>query len=99
MLYLQNWNNFFKTFFRNTSHIPENELSRINIKLRNSCEKYCTVKFLYKYRDFVSKMSKREHKFILKQDEGRGVVVMDRDKYTNKSLALLSTKQFTTQNN
>ena len=90
---------FFQNLLRDISHIPENELSRIKTKLRNTCEKYCNVKVPYKYRDIVSKLSKREDIVILKQEKGKGVVLMDRHKYTDKCLALLSTKQFTTLTN
>ena len=31
----------------------------------------------------------------MKQDKGRGVVVMDRSKYTEKCLSILQTEQFT----
>ena len=56
---------------------------------------YCNVTFPYKYRDIVSKLSKREDIVILKQDKGSGVVIMDKHKYAGMYLALLSTKQFT----
>ena len=85
---------FLQNLLRNISHISENELSRIKTKLRNICEKYCNVKVPYKYRDIVSKLSKREDIVILKQDKGRGVVCLSRHRYTEKCLALLSTKQF-----
>ena len=98
MLYLQNPNHSFKTVWE-TSHIPENELSRIKTKLRNTCEKYWNVKVPCKYKDIVSKLSKREGLVILKQDKGRGVVLMDRHKYSDKCLRLLLTKQFTVLNN
>ena len=84
---------------RDISNIPENEPSRTKTKLWNTCEKYCNVKVPYKYRDIVSKLSKREDIVILKQDKGRGVVLMDRHKYTDKCLALLSAKQFITLTN
>ena len=90
---------FFQTLLRDISHIPENELNRIKTKLRNTCEKYCNVKVPYKYRDIVYKLSKKEDIVILNQDKGRGVVLMNRHKYTDKCLALLSTKQFTTLTN
>ena len=51
---------FFQNLLRDISHIPENELSRIKTKLRNTCEKYCNVKVPYKCRDIVSNLSKRE---------------------------------------
>ena len=90
---------FFQNLLRDISHIPENELSRIKTKLRNTCEKHCNVKVPCKYKDIVSKLSKREDLVILKQDKGRGVVLMDRHKYSVKCLTLLSTKQFTTLTN
>ena len=90
---------FFQNLLRDISHIPENKLNRIKIKLRNTCEKYCNVRAPCKYRDIVSKLSKREDLVILKQDKGRGVVLMDRHKSSVKCLTLLSTKQFTTLTN
>ena len=47
---------------------------------------YCNVTFPYKYRDIVSKLSKREDIVILKQEKGRGVVIMDKHKYTGMYL-------------
>ena len=35
---------FFQNLLRDISNIPENEVSRIKTKLRNTCEKYCNVK-------------------------------------------------------
>ena len=84
---------------RDISHIPENEPSRIKTKLKNTCEKYCNIDVPYKYKEFASKLSKRKDIVILKQDNRKGVVLMDRHKYTDKCLALLSTKQFTTLTN
>ena len=37
---------------------------------------------------------KRNDTVIMKQDKGRGVVITDKSKYTEKGLTLLSTKQF-----
>lgn len=81
---------------RDVSHIPDNKVSRIKMKLRNTCEKYCNVMVPYKQRDTISKRSKREDIVVLKQYKRRWVVIMDTHKYTNKCLAFLSTKQFTT---
>ena len=37
---------------------------------------------------------KRNDIVIMKSDEGRGVVIMDKSKYTEKGLTILSRKQF-----
>ena len=62
---------FFQNLLRDISRIPENELSTIKTKLRNTYAKYCNVKVPYKYRGIVSKLSKREDIVILKQDRKR----------------------------
>ena len=46
-------------------------------------------------RKIISDLSKRDDIILLKLDKGRGVVVMDRSKYTEKCLEMLSTKRFT----
>ena len=57
---------FFQNFFRDISHIPEDEHEtyqtylRMKTKLSNTCEKFCNAKGSYKYRDIVSKLSKRQ---------------------------------------
>ena len=42
----------------------------------------------------VNNLSKREGIIIMKQDKDRGVIIMDKAKYTDKYLELLSEKQF-----
>ena len=36
---------FFQNLLKDISHIPENAVGQIKAKLRNTCEKYCNVKF------------------------------------------------------
>ena len=57
---------FLQNLFRDISHIPEDEHEtyqtylRMKTKLSNTCEKFCNAKVSYKYRDIVSKLSKRQ---------------------------------------
>ena len=39
-------------------------------------------------------LSKNNNIFIMKQDKGRGVVILDNTKYIDKCLSILATKQF-----
>ena len=50
---------------------------------------------LYEYRRFVENLSKNDSIVIMRQDRGGDVAIMDKHKYTEKSLAMLNTKQFT----
>ena len=79
---------------RDISNIPKCELSKTKTKLRNTCEKYSKVKVSYRHRKIVWELSKDENIVTLKQYKGRGVVVMDKYKYIEKRISLLTTKQF-----
>ena len=74
--------------------MPENEISQVKTKLRNTCEKYCHVKVPYKQKKIVSNLSNRKDIVILKQGKGRSVVIMYRSNYTDKCMSLLPTNQF-----
>ena len=84
----------YQSTLKDISHIPENDLSSLKTKLRNVCEKYSKVQVPYKYKKVTDQLSRNKDLCILKQNKGRGVVLMDRAKYTNKCLELLQTNQF-----
>ena len=48
----------------------------------------------YKQRKIVSNLSNRKDIVILKQDKGRGVVIMNKKNYTDKCTSLLPSNQF-----
>ena len=79
---------------KDISSIPESKLALIKTKVRNSCEKYCYVKVPKHQKNVINNLMKRNNIVIMKQDKGRGAVIMDKSKYTEKSLTTLSTKQF-----
>ena len=85
---------FYQNLLNDISHIPEVQLSQVKTKLRDACEKYYRIKMPYKHRKSIENLSKRDDVIILKQDKGRGVVLMDKNKYTEKCMLLLNTKQF-----
>ena len=74
--------------------IPESNLSCLKTKLRNTSEKYSKIHVPYKYKKATDQLSRKKDLTVLKQDKGRGVVLMDRTKYTYKYLELLQTNKF-----
>ena len=62
--------------------------------MRTTCEKYFHINVPCKYRKIVNDLSRNKNIVIMKQDKGRGVVVMGRGKYFDKCLAMLNTEQF-----
>ena len=79
---------------KDNSNIAEGELIQIKTKLRNSCEKYCNVKVPNHQRNVINNLMKRNDILIMTLDKGRGVVIMNKSKYTEKGLTILSMKQF-----
>ena len=62
-------------------------------KLRDACEKYWRITVPYKHRKNIENLSKRGDAVILKQDKGRGLVLMNKNKYTEKCMLLPNTKK------
>ena len=73
-----------QSLLRDISNNSEKELRQTKTSLRNMCDKYTKIKVPYKYRKVVKELSERRDTAILKADKGRGIVIMNRDKYTEK---------------
>ena len=71
--------------------IPTN-INRNNIKTK--FELLSCKGTLEKKKKIISTLSNRKYIVILKQDKGRGVVIMDQNNYTEKCMSLLSSNQF-----
>ena len=63
-------------------------------ELRSIYEKFSNVYVSHEHKRIVETLSKNDSIVIMKQDKGRGVVIMDKHKYTEKCLEMLNTKQF-----
>ena len=59
-----------------------------------TCENYSKTRVPYKYKQVINYLSKSNNIVIMKQDKGKGVVIMDKTKYQGKCLAILDTNQF-----
>ena len=84
----------YQGLLKDIGNIPETELQLIKTKLQNMCEKYTKTKVPYKYRKIINDLRKRQDIVVLKADKGRGIVIMNRDKYHEKCLEKLDTGQF-----
>ena len=74
--------------------MPDEDLSHLKTKLRNTCNKYSQVYILYKYKKIIEQLSNNGKICIMSQDKERGVVIIDKSKYTTKCLELLQTNKF-----
>ena len=57
-------------------------------------KKYCKIKVSFKYKEVIKKLSNNNSIVILKQDKGRGFVIMNRSAYLEEIFILLNTSQF-----
>ena len=73
---------FYQGILKDISHLLENYLSSLKTKLRNACEKYSKIYVPYKYKKIIDQLSGNKDLCIIKQDQGRSVVLMDKAKYT-----------------
>ena len=86
---------FYQTLLNDISHIPEVQLRQVKTKLRDACEKYCRITIRYRHCKSIENLSKRDDVINFNQGKGKGVVLMDKNKYTEKCMLLCNTKQFT----
>ena len=66
----------------------------VKTRLRNTCEKYGKIQTPFPQQKIIDGLMNNEIIYIMKQDKGRGVVIIDRNKYTEKRLLFLNTTHF-----
>ena len=73
-------------------------MTQLKSKLRNVCYKFNKIKVSYKYQHIIANLTNNKTIKVLKQDKGRGEVIMDSSKYTEKCLGLLENDRFAKTN-
>ena len=74
--------------------LPVHEKDTLKSKIRRTCENYVKIPSKTNHDEIIAKLSKNKEIVIIKQDKGRGVVVMNRSKYVDKCLSQLETQNF-----
>ena len=60
------------------------QISHLKTKLRNTGEKYNNINVPYKEREVINKLKKKQNIMLLRQDKGRGIVIIDRNTNVHK---------------
>ena len=88
----------FGSYFQGIKHkitnLPKIQILHLKTKLRNTYEQYSNINVPYKEREIINKLKKTQNIMFLRQEKGRGIVIIDRKRYTYKCLNILNTKQF-----
>ena len=85
---------FNQSILNDLPNLPEQDTMALKTKLRHTCEKYSQIKVPYKYLTVINNLRRNKDLVILKQDKGKGVVLLDRTVYIEKCLSVLNTQQF-----
>ena len=85
---------FYYHILKYTKDLDQNIQDQLKSKIRRTCENYSQLKIPYRYRKIVENLSKNNNIVVMKQDKGRGVVILDRTRYTEKCYNIINTNQF-----
>ena len=88
----------FKSFYYNimqrTGNLRQSEQDQLKSKIRRTCENCYRIKIPYQYEEIIKKLSNKKDIIILRQDKGRGVVVLNRTSYIEKCSNIPTSEQF-----
>ena len=81
---------FDYNIMQHTGHLRQNEQDKLKSKIRWTCENYYRIKISYQYKEIIKTFSNKKDIIILRQDKGRGVVVLNRTSYIEKCSNILT---------
>ena len=84
----------YQSILKSFPVLPNEDKDELKTKLRNICNKYVKTKIPKEKQTVVDALTKRDDIILLKQDKGKGIVILDKSTYTNKCLELLNSTQF-----
>ena len=82
---------FYQNIKNDISHLSEDDVIKLNTKLRHTCKKYSDIKVPYKYQGTTYILLRNNSILVLKQDKARGGVILDKNVYVEKCLSILET--------
>lgn len=85
---------FYENILPHTKELTEGDKTILKSKFLNVFRHYSSIKQPYKYKDVVRKLGENKDICFLKQDKGRGIVIMDRLKYLEKCEEFLNGDRF-----
>ncbi len=74
--------------------LPSHEKDALKSKVRRTCENYINIPSKSQYEETIKNLTRNKNIVILRQDKGRGVVLMNKSKYIEKCMLQLETQNF-----
>ena len=85
---------YYKNILSDITDLQEAEKMGLKTHLLSACRQYTEIKVPYKHPRVIKSLTENESICLLKQDKGRGVIVIDRTDYVEKCDEMLKSKQF-----
>ena len=85
---------FFQEIVHHTTDLPVEEKTTLKSKFLETYEKYSKVKVSNDDKKVLEGLYKNKEISVLRQDKGRGVVIMNKLDYVNKSMGFLNGDEF-----
>ena len=85
---------YFYGLSKQLGHLSSIEKDELKTKIRKACENYYKIRNNNNVEETISRLSKNKNIRIVKQDKGRGVVILNNTKYIEKCQELLNTDNF-----
>ena len=89
---------FYQSILNSTNHLnhlPERERMNLKTKFLDTYRKYSGIRLNSDHEAILKNLYSNKDIVILRQDKGRGVVMMDRTKYVEKAAEFLEGPEFT----
>lgn len=87
---------FYQQISSNQHQVSEDKLEVIKGKLLDTYSKFIKIKMPKYFDDALKKLKNNKDIALIKQDKGKGTVVMNKKDYINKCLEILNTPKFST---
>ena len=86
--------NLYQNILWSANDIGEQEKQNLKTKFLGCFRDYGKINAPYEHKEIIKKLSSNKDICLLKQDKGRGIVIMDRTKYVEKCQEILHSDKF-----
>ena len=80
---------FYYERLKHNNQLDQRRQDELKSKIRRTCENCSQINVPYKYQKIIDKISRNKDTILIKQDKGRGVVILDKKHYIEKCINLL----------
>ena len=78
------------------TNLTSHEKDALKSKIQRTCENYINIPSKSQFEEIIKKLTKNKNIVILRQDKGKGTVLMNKSKYVEKYLETPGNSEFCT---